>query len=292
MFDRFVVADWSANSTPKQGRDSIWIAVADAAGVTTLNPATRAEAEARLHDIVDASAGVRTLIGIDVSLGCPSGTAAALGLAGDHPWRSTVEALSALVTDDDRNTNNRFAVAAELNARMTGGPGPFWGCPPRAASATLAPTKPSVFEPVAEWRTVEEVLRSQGRRPFSVWQLLGAGAVGGQSLLGIPMVNRLLQRWPARVAVWPTTTGLTVPEPVAGSVVIAEVWPSMMEPMSVDAGEVGHMVRDERQVCSTVAWMVELGATGALESLFTPDVADAIRPVVEREEGWVLGVTL
>jgi hypothetical protein len=116
MFDRFVVADWSANSTPKQGRDSIWIAVADAAGVTTLNPATRAEAEARLHDIVDASAGVRTLIGIDVSLGCPAGTAAALGLAGDHPWRSTVEALSALVTDDDRNTNNRFAVAAELNA--------------------------------------------------------------------------------------------------------------------------------------------------------------------------------
>jgi hypothetical protein len=27
MFDRFVVVDWSASSTPKLGRDSIWIGV-------------------------------------------------------------------------------------------------------------------------------------------------------------------------------------------------------------------------------------------------------------------------
>lgn len=290
MFDRFVVVDWSANSTPKHGRDSIWIAVADADGVRVANPATRAEAERRVHEVVEGGAGTRTLIGIDVSLGCPAGTAAALGLDGGDPWRSTVEALSALITDDDRNVNNRFSVAAELNGRMTGGPGPFWGCPPAAASATLAPTKPSTFAPVAEWRAVETVLRSHGRRPFSVWQLLGAGAVGGQSLLGIPVVHRLMQRWPDRVAVWPTTTGLTVPELSAGSVVIAEVWPSMMEPMTVDTSDVGDMVRDEVQVRTTVAWMDALAASGSLAALFAPAVPDAARPIVEREEGWVLGV--
>lgn len=290
MFDRFVVVDWSANSTPKHGRDSIWIAVADADGVRVANPATRAEAERRLHDVVDAGGGTRTLIGVDVSLGCPAGTAAALGLDVGDPWRSTVEALSSLITDDDRNVNNRFAVAAELNGRMTGGPGPFWGCPPTAASATLAPTKPSRFAPVAEWRTVETVLRSHGRRPFSVWQLLGAGAVGGQSLLGIPVVHRLMRRWPDRVAVWPTTTGLAVPELSAGSVVIAEVWPSMMEPMMVDTSDVGDMVRDEVQVRTTVAWMVALSASGAFAALFAPAVPDAARRIVEREEGWVLGV--
>ncbi len=292
MFDRFVVVDWSANSTPKQGRDSIWIAVADAGGVTVANPATRAEAERRLGDVVDDGARARTLIGIDVSLGCPAGTAAALGLDGGEPWRSTVEALSASIADDDRNVNNRFAVAAEFNERMTGGPGPFWGCPPTAASATLAPTKPSTFAPVDEWRTVDAELRRRGRRPFSVWQLLGAGAVGGQSLLAIPMVHRLMQRWPDRVAVWPMTTGLTAPALGEDSVVIAEVWPSMMEPMSVDADESLDMVRDEAQVRSTVAWMVALAASGALAALFAPAVPDAVRPVVEQEEGWVLGVTV
>ena len=45
------------------------------------------------------------------------------------------------------------------------------------------------------FRAAEEVLRSQGRRPFSSWQLFGAGAVGSQSLLGIPMLDRLRRRF-------------------------------------------------------------------------------------------------
>lgn len=290
MFDRFVVVDWSANSTPKQGRDSIWIAQADSSGVSVVNPPTRREAEDLLGRLVGADAGPRTLIGIDVSLGYPSGTAAALGLDVADPWRSTVEFLGASIVDDDRNVNNRFRVAAELNRRMTGGQGPFWGCPPTAAAATLAPTKPPTFAPVREWRTVETLLRREGRRPFSVWQLLGAGAVGGQSLLGLPVVHRLLCRHPGRVAVWPTTTGLTVPEPTAGSVVIAEVWPSMMDPVAADPREDREIVRDEAQVRATVAWMARLSASGALAACFAPHVPDSVRADAEREEGWVLGV--
>ncbi len=110
--------------------------------------------------------------------------------------------LGRLVDDDARNRNNRFGVASELNARMGAAPGPFWGCPPRAASASLTTTKPPPG-PLAEWRTVESVLRERGHRPFSSWQLLGAGAVGSQSLLGIPMVMRLRERFGGRLAVWP-----------------------------------------------------------------------------------------
>ena len=53
MFDRFVVVDWSANSTPKRGRDSIWIAVLDGHGVSVSNPSTRAAAEESLAELVD-----------------------------------------------------------------------------------------------------------------------------------------------------------------------------------------------------------------------------------------------
>ncbi|HYN33120.1 MAG TPA: hypothetical protein VES40_10890, partial [Ilumatobacteraceae bacterium] len=199
MFDRFVVVDWSANSTAKRGRDSIWIAVRDHVGATVSNPSTRAEAERML--VEELAGDARVLLGVDFSLGYPNGTAAALGLAG-APWEALSAELSRTVTDDDRNRNNRFVVASQLNARFGAGPGPFWGCPPSAATDALSTTKPP-SGPLAEWRTVESVLRREGHRPFSSWQLLGAGAVGSQSLLGIPMIVRLRERFGGRLSVWP-----------------------------------------------------------------------------------------
>jgi len=38
---------------------------------------------------------------------------------------------------------------------------------------------------------VERKLLASGRRPFSVWQLLGCGAAGSQTLLGLPVCERL-----------------------------------------------------------------------------------------------------
>jgi hypothetical protein len=281
VFERFVVVDWSANSTPKTGRDSIWIAVRHGAGMSTHNPATRHAAEAILLDLLDSSA--RTLVGVDFSLGLPAGTAVALGRS---DWSSTAALLCELVTDDERNANNRFDVAAELNRRIGFDTGPFWGCPPSGRSACLASTKPESFGPLGEWRRAEQVVRDQGRRPFSSWQLLGAGAVGSQSLLGIPMVVRLVQALGERGAVWPFTTGLRPPTPGPGAVVVAEVWPSLF-PLDQRPGE----VRDAAQVRCTADHLARLDAAGALRELFDPGSAGVARSEVEREEGWILGVT-
>ena len=54
MFDRFAVVDWSANSTPKRGRDSIWIAVAERTGIDGLRRTTRVEPD---YDAVLAQLG-------------------------------------------------------------------------------------------------------------------------------------------------------------------------------------------------------------------------------------------
>jgi hypothetical protein len=133
MFDRFVVVDWSANSTPKLGRDSIWIGVCDGFGhrtgeVSVTNLATRSSAEAFLVDLLESDPTSSTLLGVDFSLGYPAGTATALGLTGTA-WSAMWALLAEQIHDDDRNANNRFAVAATLNQRLTGGRSAVLGMP-------------------------------------------------------------------------------------------------------------------------------------------------------------------
>ena len=308
-FDRVVVVDWSAASTPKRGRDSIWVAERDASTgeVRTSNPPTRAVALERLRAI--ACAPGRALIGVDACLGYPAGTAAALGLRpgpSGSPWSATWALLAAELTDGPDNANDRFKVAAALNERIGPGPGPFWGCTPRRAGPHLTATKvPS--DPLPEWRAVERELRTRGRRPFSCWQLLGAGAVGSQSLLAIAALHRLRDDVAATsgraVDVWPLSTGLVVP---GAPVVLAEVWPSLVPPDD-DHADGRHLdgrhadgrgrdepvrderVRDEAQVEALSAHLVALQRDGALGAAFSPDVGGAERAVVA-EEGWVLGV--
>ncbi|HSL73684.1 MAG TPA: hypothetical protein VK853_04425 [Ilumatobacteraceae bacterium] len=286
MFERFVAVDWSASATPKRGRDSVWIAATDAEVVDAWNPPTRAVAEAALVDLLENDPDRSTLIGVDFSLGYPAGTAQALGFD-STAWRSTARLIADLVVDDERNANNRFEVAAELNRRITGGPAPFWGCPPSASAPTLSPTKPAAGGRLPQWRMVETMLRSQGRRPFSSWQLLGAGAVGGQSLLGIPMVLRLADRYGPRLQVWPFTTGLCAPVTGSGTVVVAEMWPSLLGEPPMDG-----FVRDEFQVRSLVGWLAAADAAGRLGDLFAPAVSAPARRLVETEEGWVLGAVV
>ncbi len=285
MFDRYVVVDWSANSTPKLGRDSIWIAALDETGeASVVNVATRSEAERRLVELLTDDPMSTTLLGVDFSLGYPAGTASALGLAG-MPWSAMWAMLAERICDDDRNGNNRFAVAGELNERLTAGAGPFWGCPPSAANEHLTTTRPAPTATLAQFRAAEGVLRSQGRRPFSSWQLLGAGAVGSQSLLGIPRLARLRRRFGNRVEVWPFTTGAEAPVLSDGAIVVAEVWPSML-----DVDVTGTEVRDAAQVAATARWLADADTAGGLDAMFSPALSPDVSEAAVAEEGWVLGV--
>ena len=292
LFERIVIVDWSASSSPTTGADSVWIAVADADRIELSNPPTRRVALAEIAAAVD-SVGP-TLIGVDFSLGFPRGTAAALGLVG-RPWRAMWELLGSEITDDDRNRNNRFAVASGLNADMADmadmaalteiGAGPFWGCPPAQRTEYLTSTKPAraaAWPP--EWRHVEVRLKDEGLRPFSGWQLLGAGAVGSQSLVGIAALERLRWDLGERLCVWPFDTGLAAP--TDADVVVAEVWPSRW-PVAVPFD----MVKDAAQVQVTAQRLVDMNTEGTLGTFFAPLVELSQLDDVLSEEGWVLGVT-
>src|SRR6266702_4329431 len=201
LFDVYLAIDWSARSllgpaTPT--RDSLWVGERLAPGIA--DSGVLGETYWRTR---------QACLAFDFPYGYPTGYAAALALS-DHtpPWRQTWDELKRLVVDDATNGNNRFAVAAALNARCGDPtPGPLWGCPVGTSLPTLAPTSPGYPYPVRPGLALERLRLAdrlvRGVQP--VWKLYGIGSVGGQALVGIPAICRLRDD-PALAAislVWP-----------------------------------------------------------------------------------------
>ena len=295
LFSAYVIVDWSAAAKPSTGADSVWIGVAkrDVRFRLTFeshNPATRAEAEKLLATILDdfKKRSERALVGFDFPLGFPRGFAKALNLAGEQPWRAVWDQLDKMVKDKADNTNNRFGVGSEINRRMTGGPFPFWGCPPKDALTTLQPKRTRAHGPddLPEFRHAD--LAAKGAA--SIWKLYYNGSVGGQAILGIPAARRLKLARGEAVKVWPFETGFkTVTEAdLAGvEVVVAEVYPSLYKAQP-QPGE----VKDQAQVRVTAEHFARLDETGKLGAAFTIGKTAAADVVLdaETEEGWILGV--
>ena len=253
LFNAYVMVDWSAAAKKTTGANSVWVGVLKRDvrfrfAFESHNPGTRKEAETLISGILDdrAKHRDRTLIGFDFALGYPRGLAGALNLPGEQPWQAMWAWLGRRVTDKADNTNNRFSVASDINRRLTEGPFPFWGCTPRDALTTLQPTKARPHGPgdLPEFRHTELTANAKGAS--SVWKLGMPGSVGGQTILGIPLVKRLKEARGDRMKIWPFETGwkaLTENELSGVDVVAAEVYPSMIKPDPV-AGE----IKDQTQV--------------------------------------------
>ncbi len=297
LFNAYVIVDWSAASKPSTGADSVWIGVMkrDVRFRLTyecFNPPTRAEAEAKLASLLDdfKKRSERALVGFDFPLGFPRGLASALNLAGEHPWRAVWDQLDKMVKDKPNNVNNRFGVGSEINRRMTGGPFPFWGCPPRDTLTTLQPKKTRDHGPsdLPEFRHAD--LAAKGAS--SLWKLYYNGSVGGQAILGIPAVRRMKLARGEALKAWPFETGfknLTEAYLADVDVVVAEVYPSIYKAQPA-AGE----VKDQAQVRVTAEHFAKLDEAGKLGSAFgAGKSADpTVVETAEREEGWILGVEL
>jgi hypothetical protein len=288
VFDRYIAVDWSASSTPKTGKDSIWVADLSQTGTSpcTTNPPTRGSARSFLRRLlVDAvNARQRVLIGLDFPYAYPAGFAAALGLP-DPAWRSIWDVLSRRLTDDPlTNKNNRFDLASQLNSEL--GHHEFWGHPAGGSYENLFSTKHGrTNEPMlglAEFRETELRARRPGSSPKSVWQLYGNGSVGSQALTGIPVVSglRFDPELESVSTVWPFETtpwsDLAAGRP---AIVHAEIWPSL-----IPLGTIEGKVRDEVQVINVAQELQAVDGRGELESLFAAPTS------VSHEEGWILGV--
>jgi hypothetical protein len=290
IFDRYVIVDWSASNRARVGKDSAWVCLLDAAGhLGTENPSTRGKAEVMIRDALRhfVARGERVLVGFDFPYGYPAGLAAALGLTGP-PWLAMWQYLAARVQDDgETNANNRFRVAAGINARLDHQA--FWGRPSSQPSGDLSARRDRVVyrlegedAGLGEWREVEAILRARGHHPQSAWKLFGNGSVGGQALTGIPVVSRLRDApgLAGASAVWPFE--VSVPDVPAGhgAVIHAEIWPSL-----IDVPVVTGQVRDQTQVIYLARELRKRDGAGVLAGIF----ATAPRRA-GLEEGWILGV--
>lgn len=302
LFDAYIVADWTAAETKKLGDTSLWIGVAKRdvrfrLYTETHNVATRTEGEALLASILadHRKRGDRVLVGLDFNFGYPAGTAARLkleGTAGQAPWQLMWKFIASNIVDKADNTNNRYQVAAKMNRLMTDEAWPLWGAPAKQAQRWLTTTKPPAGSgaDIPEFRATENAARKGRLQPKSVWQMHGAGAVGGQTLVGIPAVRRLLESLGPSGAVWPFGTGwrALTPEDVEPlSTLVVEVWPSMHE-TKPQPGE----FKDQAQVRSTAEALARMDEAGDLAKAFAPpkEAMPELIAQVEQEEGWILGV--
>ncbi len=292
LFQAYVMVDWSAASKPAAGPDSICIGVLKRnvrfqMAFEAHNPATRVEAEKFLNGVLGDlhRKSERVLVGFDFPLGFPRGTAAALRLTGPS-WRALLDLIAKEVKDKPDNSNNRFQVGAKLNRLMTGEAFPFWGAPARDAQTMLSVKRVRDHSPedLPEFRRCEEALKGTS----SIWKLYYQGSVGGQALLGLPVVKRLRDAHRARI--WPFETGWKplAPADLDGvDAVFAEISPSLTATKARAGG-----VDDDAQVRAAAERFFALDEKGQLAALFGPSKEDTRRDIVEREEGWVLGAPL
>jgi len=298
LFNSYVMVDWSAASKPATGADSIWIGALTPDSRLKLafkatNPPTRAKAIEELNDLLGRclKRGDRVLLGVDFPLGFPKGTSEALKLKGE-PWRGMRDFLLKEMKDKPDNTNNRFALAAMMNRRMSGGPFPFWGCSKKDELATLSikKTREHGKGDMPEYRIAEEAATAAKKgRPQPVWKIAYAGAIGGQTMTGIPAIERLREKFPA-LKIWPFEVPLAkLDDEGLGDtrILVAEVLPQFHS-AKPEATE----IRDEAQVRSICEALAERDANGKLAALFAGEakLSDSQKATAVSEEGWILGI--
>ncbi len=266
-FDTIVMIDWSGgNDTGARPRkDAIWAGVSR--GGQPQDPVylrNRIAAEAWIADLIETELGTdrRVMIGFDFPFGYPAGFAEALTGAPDP--LALWDWFEARIKDTG-DANNRFDLAGELNLALGDGRGPFWanGLPKRDIPG-LPRTKADYSNPFADKRQSE----AQAKGAFTCWQMAGAGAVGSQVFMGLPVLSRLRSRFREKVSVWPF-------EPLTSQVAFVEIWPSL----TVGAAPQG-VIKDAWQVQEAARQISGLSGTALAEML------DVSAP----EEGWIFGL--
>ena len=265
QFDTFIMVDWSGGKDrgPTPAKDAIWACVAATGQIgEPVYLRNRRIAETWIGDRLEAelAAGRRVCIGFDFPFGYPQGFAN--GLVGSSNPFKVWDWLESRINDRD-DKNNRFDVAAEINAQFDGS-GPFWGNGLKRDIDALPRTKQGYSNPFPDRRAVESLAKGS----FTCWQLAGAGAVGSQVLMGLPVLERLRRRFSADIAVWPF-------EALDAPIAVVEIWPSLF----VGAGP-EDMIKDAWQVQEVAQVLSELEPTALAKML------DVNAP----EEGWILGV--
>lgn len=209
-FTHFLAVDWSGAKGARQKGIALAVARADGGAPVLLAPPdpkgwARAEVLARLLDLPGA-----TLVGLDLGISLPFQDAGAFFPGWDASpadARGLWAIIDALCEHDPNLEAGGLLTHPQASRYFRHGAG-------ATGDRFLLP---SATTREGRFRLAEAAQRSQGVRPVSNFNLVGAAQVGKSSLTGMRMLHRLR----GRVPVWPVD-----PLPEQGSVV-TEIYTSM-----------------------------------------------------------------
>ncbi len=273
-FDTVLMVDWSGGRDrgPKPKRDAIWACQSGADGTEApVYLRNRQLAEDWIVTRLDKAMGrgQRVLAGFDFPFAAPDGFAEALTGSPDPLalWHWLDDRI-----EDRPKENNRFDVAALMNSHFPR-VGPFWGnglkreiphLPRRGKARTFC------------WTPARRATELAAKGSFEIWQLSGAGSVGSQALLGMPVLERIRRRFAGRLAVWPFQRD-------AAPITLVEIWPSLLS-ARIAAEALPNEIRDAAQVRVLASALSRL-SPATTEALLAPPPAASVQ-----REGWILGV--
>ncbi len=261
-FDTVVILDWSGGNDrgPTPTKDAIWACIAGQDPVYFRN---RQLVETWLNDLFasELAAGRRVLAGFDFPFGYPAGFAKSVTGSSDPfaLWAWFNEHIT-----DNAKSNNRFDIAGQLNAR-TDGVGPFWANGLQRDIPSL-PRKGNdrSKNPFPERRAVE----ARAKGSFTCWQMAGAGAVGSQIMMGLPVLHRMRERFANDLSVWPFEQAIT-------PITLVEIWPTLFTGPTPNG-----IIKDAYQVQQTAEKLAAM----------PPQELAKLMDITAPEEGWILGV--
>lgn len=265
-WDTYLMVDWSGGNDrgaqPKA--DAIWAGVVqDGTAQEPIYFRNRQVFTSWVFDFLDAAlaADRKVMVGFDFPFGYPVGFGRHV-TGSDDPfvlWEWFADRV-----EDSPKANNRFDIAGQINGTLPG-MGPYWGNGLKRDIAHL-PRKGLARDPnpFPERREIETLAKGS----FTCWQLAGAGSVGSQIIMGLPVLHKLRMAFAGQIAIWPF-------EPLTKPIACMEIWPTLFAGPAPDG-----MIKDAHQVIAT--------AKALHARQLTPDHADvAISAPVE---GWILGI--
>jgi hypothetical protein len=283
LFDVYIAVDFSGSKDQSRQKSSIVVAEAQCGTASKIQKDRFTRWEAVLYLLQRIlhynSDGKRVLCGFDFCYAFPRGFWSDLtdrSEAWDEVIADMANGLAQLPAIEEKPESNarRWAeiVNQKISRRFEIGSGPFWG---PGFSQLKDPRFPFSKVSFSEYRLAER--RGPGFKP--IFKIGGQGAVGLQSLCGMPYLHHIrttcLQQ-KAPLHCWPFDGW----EPEGPAHFLVEWYPALY-----NEGTKSH----EADALACVNWAMELDGREGLRSYFVPDLSEEKRNQATIE-GWVLGI--
>jgi hypothetical protein len=278
LFDAYAFADYRGARDDGAGV-VLFVALGSGPARQVTDVRNRRTLEPTWHQLVESLSkrGLRLLFGQDHQYGIPRAFAVELGLDISN-WRS---GLRMLFSDENEwgkaataGDAGRFAHTLNEALVVAGRPSYFW-------SATKATTYKIPANPPRTPIDVSVYRRTERGGGFPLSRVGDNGAVGGQTIVGLPRILSLLKNHP-KVRVWPFD-GIAIAEYARDHVMI-EPYPTLVRDAQL-------VQSDENDAFASTFWAQKNDRGGILANALDLSALSVAEQQQVMFEGWIAGAT-